>query len=116
VTSYSSLVNIPFYYLQDSSIVLLYYEHLRLRNGWKTLKEILDEQIVRVCEVISQVEVFWIAMTSQPRRLRLVRVWIALNWLRMVSIGKKVKLSLCLTKHHAMKAYRWSGGIAQRIL
>jgi hypothetical protein len=28
----------------------------------------------------------------------------------------KVKLSLCLTKHHATKAYRRSGGIAPRIL
>jgi len=26
--------------------------------------------------------------------------------------GKKVKLSLCLTKHHAMKAYEGNGGIA----
>jgi hypothetical protein len=29
---------------------------------------------------------------------------------------RKVKLSLCLTKHHAMKAYWRSGGIAPRIL
>jgi hypothetical protein len=28
---------------------------------------------------------------------------------------KKVKLSLCLTKHHAMKTYWGSGGIAPRI-
>jgi hypothetical protein len=28
--------------------------------------------------------------------------------------GKKVKLSLCLTKNHAMKAYWGSGGIASR--
>jgi hypothetical protein len=28
----------------------------------------------------------------------------------------KVNLSLCLTKHHAMKAYWWSGCIAPRIL
>jgi hypothetical protein len=28
----------------------------------------------------------------------------------------KVKLPLCLTKHHAMKAYWVSGGIAPRIL
>jgi hypothetical protein len=28
----------------------------------------------------------------------------------------KVKLSLCLTKHHAMKAYWGSGGIVPRIL
>jgi hypothetical protein len=29
---------------------------------------------------------------------------------------KKLKLSLCLNKHHAMKAYSGSGGIAPRIL
>jgi hypothetical protein len=29
---------------------------------------------------------------------------------------KEVKLSLCLTRHHAMKAYRGSGGITPRIL
>jgi hypothetical protein len=28
----------------------------------------------------------------------------------------KVKLSLCLTKHHAVKAYWWSGRITPRIL
>jgi len=28
----------------------------------------------------------------------------------------KVKLSLCWTKHHAMKTYWWSGGIVPRIL
>jgi hypothetical protein len=28
----------------------------------------------------------------------------------------KVKLSLCLTQHHAMKTYWGSGGIAPRIL
>jgi hypothetical protein len=30
--------------------------------------------------------------------------------------GKKIKLSLCLTKHHAMKAYWGSGSIAPHIL
>jgi hypothetical protein len=30
--------------------------------------------------------------------------------------GRKVKLSLCLTKHHAMKIYRGCGGIAPCIL
>jgi flagellar basal body-associated protein FliL len=30
--------------------------------------------------------------------------------------GKKVKLSLCITQHHAMKTYRGSGGIAPCIL
>jgi len=29
---------------------------------------------------------------------------------------KKLKLSLCLTKHHAMKTYLENGGIASRIL
>jgi hypothetical protein len=34
-----------------------------------------------------------------------------------LGIGKvKVKLSLCLTKHHVMKTYWGSGGIAPRIL
>jgi hypothetical protein len=28
----------------------------------------------------------------------------------------EVKLSLCLTKHHALKAYCGSGGIAPRVL
>jgi hypothetical protein len=32
------------------------------------------------------------------------------------SIKVKVKLSLCLTKHHAMKAYWGSGGIGPLIL
>jgi hypothetical protein len=31
-------------------------------------------------------------------------------------VKAKVKLSLCLTKHHAMKIYWWSGGVAPRIL
>jgi len=30
--------------------------------------------------------------------------------------GKKVKASLFLTKHHVMKTYCWSGGIAPCIL
>jgi hypothetical protein len=29
--------------------------------------------------------------------------------------GKKLKLSLCLTKHHAMETYWGSGGIGPRI-
>jgi hypothetical protein len=33
-----------------------------------------------------------------------------------VKVKVKVKLSLCLTKHHAMKTYWVSGGIASRIL
>jgi hypothetical protein len=33
------------------------------------------------------------------------------NWAKV-----KVKLSLCLTKHHAMKTYWESGGIAPRVL
>jgi hypothetical protein len=32
-----------------------------------------------------------------------------------MSVKVKVKLSLCLTKHQAMKAYWESGGIAPRI-
>jgi hypothetical protein len=34
----------------------------------------------------------------------------------MVKVKVKVKLSLCLTKHHAMKTYWGSGGIAPHIL
>jgi hypothetical protein len=34
----------------------------------------------------------------------------------LVVKGEKVKLSLCLTKHHAMKTYWGSGGIAPFIL
>jgi hypothetical protein len=33
-----------------------------------------------------------------------------------LKVKVKVKLSLCLTKHHAMKTYRGSGGIAPYIL
>jgi hypothetical protein len=33
-----------------------------------------------------------------------------------VKVKVKVKLSLCLTKHHAMKTYWGSGGIAPRII
>jgi hypothetical protein len=33
-----------------------------------------------------------------------------------VKVKGKVKLSLCLTKHHAMKTYWGSGSIAPRIL
>jgi hypothetical protein len=33
-----------------------------------------------------------------------------------IKLKVKVKFSLCLTKHHAMKAYWGSGGIAPRIL
>jgi hypothetical protein len=34
----------------------------------------------------------------------------------IVNIKVKVKLSMCLTKHHAMKTYWGSGGIAPHIL
>jgi hypothetical protein len=34
----------------------------------------------------------------------------------LIILMVKVKLSLCLTKHHAMKAYWWSEDIAPRIL
>jgi hypothetical protein len=33
-----------------------------------------------------------------------------------LNIKEKVKFSLCLTKHHVMKTYRGSGGIAPSIL
>jgi hypothetical protein len=32
------------------------------------------------------------------------------------SVKVELKLPLCLTKHHAMKAYWWSGGTAPHIL
>jgi hypothetical protein len=35
---------------------------------------------------------------------------------RLKHVKVKVKLSLCLTKHHVMKAYWGSGGIAPSIL
>jgi hypothetical protein len=38
-----------------------------------------------------------------------------LTWINL-HVKVKVKLSLCLTKHHAMKAYWVSGGIAPLIL
>jgi hypothetical protein len=34
----------------------------------------------------------------------------------IIKVKVKVKLSLCLTKHHAMKTYSGSGGIAPRVL
>jgi hypothetical protein len=37
-------------------------------------------------------------------------------YLSTESVKVKVKFSLCLTKHHATKAYWRSGGIASRIL
>jgi hypothetical protein len=38
-----------------------------------------------------------------------------INAYKEVIKGKKVKLSLCLTKHLAMKTYWRNGGIAPRI-
>jgi len=43
-----------------------------------------------------QVEVFWVVMPC--------------------NIVVKAKLSLCLTKHHAIRTYWGSGGIAPRVL
>jgi hypothetical protein len=40
---------------------------------------------------------------------------VVLNWATGKGKRVKVKLSLCLTKHHAMKAYWGSGSIAPRI-
>jgi hypothetical protein len=37
-------------------------------------------------------------------------------FIKIDDILSKVNLSLCLTKHHAMKTYWGSGGIAPRIL
>jgi hypothetical protein len=39
-----------------------------------------------------------------------------LGVLRNKNVKVKVKLTLCLTKHHAMKTHRGSGGIVPRIL
>jgi hypothetical protein len=45
-----------------------------------------------------------------------IRLWTLILRIESKWQGKKVevKLSLCLTKHHAMKTYGWSGGIASR--
>jgi hypothetical protein len=42
--------------------------------------------------------------------------WKQYGIIEMSKVKVKVKLSLCLTKHHSMKAYWGSGGIAPRIL
>jgi hypothetical protein len=49
------------------------------------------------------------------RRSSYVLYW-AIQWISRFHRYIKVKLSLCLTKHHAMKSYWGSGGIAPRIL
>jgi hypothetical protein len=38
------------------------------------------------------------------------------SFLVLLNVNVKVKLPLCLTKHHDMKTYWGSGGIAPRIL
>jgi hypothetical protein len=56
---------------------------------------------------------FMITMMMRRRRRTLVGVTgLSCN----ISLLIKVKLSLCLTKHHAIKTYWGSGGIAPRIL
>jgi hypothetical protein len=42
----------------------------------------------------------------------------AFEWLLNFKSGmtSAIELSLCLTKHHAMKTYWWNGAIAPRIL
>jgi hypothetical protein len=42
--------------------------------------------------------------------------WAVVNTVMNLQIPQKVKLSLCLTKHNAMKTNWGSGGIAPRIL
>jgi hypothetical protein len=44
-----------------------------------------------------------------------IRGWVGPRAGRYMVVKVKAKLSLCLTKHHAMKAYWGSGGIAPRI-
>jgi hypothetical protein len=75
----------------------------------------------------AEVKNVWSCYTSTPpirfmawylfkHRIRLhdpVLAWALSEYMRLVI---KVKLSLCLTKHHAMKAYWESGCIAPRIL
>jgi hypothetical protein len=39
-----------------------------------------------------------------------------LRYINTVKLKVKVKMSLSLTKHHTLKAYRGSGGIDPRIL
>jgi hypothetical protein len=45
-----------------------------------------------------------------------VTVKVKVNLKEKLKVKVKVKLFLCLTKHHAMKMYWWSGGIAARNL
>jgi hypothetical protein len=50
-------------------------------------------------------------------QVKSVELAIVFGSMPLVKNGKgKVKLSLCLTKHHAMKTYWGSGGIAPRII
>jgi hypothetical protein len=55
------------------------------------------------------------APNSLYSRLYVNRHYYDLHWF-LSFVKVEVKLSLCLTKHHAMKAYWGSGGIAPRIL
>jgi hypothetical protein len=55
----------------------------------------------------------------QALELRLYGFWAFMYFGSINMFGKvkvKVKVSLCLTKHRAMKASWWSGGIAPGIL
>jgi hypothetical protein len=64
-------------------------------------------------------EMFYKILVEKPKRKRLLGrpMRICENNIRCKVCGKvKVKLSLCLTKHHAMNTYWRSGGIAPRIL
>jgi hypothetical protein len=45
-----------------------------------------------------------------------VKIWNRVDTRLEDKVKVKVKLSLCLTKHHAMKAFWGSGGIALCIL
>jgi hypothetical protein len=45
-----------------------------------------------------------------------IRILLSETKTRVPNLKVKVKLSLCLTKHHAIKAYWGSGGTAPRIL
>jgi hypothetical protein len=58
-------------------------------------------------------------ITAEPFGARTVKfgMMTSQTYLQILyEIKVKVKLALCLTKHHAMKTYWGSGGIAPRIL
>jgi hypothetical protein len=51
-----------------------------------------------------------------PRREEVVRGWRRLYNMELRNLYVKVKLPLCLTRHHAMKVWWGNGSISQHIL